>query len=76
MKSKFQFSTTYHSQIDRQTEVVNKSLDNLLRCLVGENLRTWDLVLHITKFAYNSSVNRTIGMSLFEVVHDYQPKHL
>ena len=26
------------------------------------------------KFAYNSSVTRTVGMSPFEVVHGYQPK--
>ena len=26
------------------------------------------------EFAYNSSVNRTIGMSPFEVVHGYQPR--
>jgi len=48
--------------------VVNQSLGDSLRCLVGENLSTWDLVLPITKFAYNSYVNRSIGLSLFEVV--------
>ena len=26
------------------------------------------------EFAYNSSVNRSIGMSPFEVVHGYQPR--
>ena len=41
---------------------------------MGENLRAWDLVLRTAEFAYNSSVNRTIGMSPFEVVHGYQPR--
>ena len=36
----FSFFTAFHPQIDRQTEVVNKSLDNLLQCLVGESLKT------------------------------------
>ena len=31
-------------------------------------------MLPSAKFAYNNSVNRTIGMSPFEVVHGYQPK--
>ena len=74
MGTKLQFSTTFHLQTDRQTEVVNRSLGNLLRYLVGENLRAWDLVLTTAEFAYNSFVNRTIGMSPFEIVHGYQPR--
>ena len=33
-------------------------------------------MLLIAEFTYNSSVNRTIGMSPFEVVHEYQPRQL
>ena len=72
--TKLNFSTTYHPQTDGQTEVVNRGLGNLLRCLVSDHNRNWDLVLPTTQFAYNSSVNRSIGMSLFEVVHGYKPR--
>ena len=72
--TKLKFSTAYHPQTDGQTEVVNRSLGNLLRCLVGENLGNWDLLLPRAEFAYNSSVNRSIGKSPFEVVHGYKPK--
>ena len=41
MRTKLQFPTAFHPQI----EVVNRSLGNLLRYLVGENLRAWDLIL-------------------------------
>ena len=34
-----------HYQIDGQTKVVNSSLGDLIRCLVGEKLRNWDLIL-------------------------------
>lgn len=32
--------------------MVNTSLGNLLRCLVGDHFRSWDHVLPITEFVY------------------------
>ena len=72
--TKLKFSTTFHPQTDGQTEVVNQSLGNLLQCLVGEANQNWDSILPITQLAYNSSVNRSIGASPFEVVHGYTPR--
>jgi len=40
MGIKLKFSTAFHSQTDEQIEVVNRTLGNLLRYLVGENLKT------------------------------------
>ena len=45
MGTLLKFFTAYHPQIDGQIEVVNKSLGNLLRCLVGDSPGDWDLVL-------------------------------
>lgn len=33
------FSSVYHSQTDSQTEMVNRSSGNLLRCLVGDHVQ-------------------------------------
>jgi len=58
--TKLKFSTAYHPQTNGQTEVVNRNLGNLLRCLVQENLQNWDLILPTAQIAYNSYVNRSL----------------
>ena len=74
MGTKLKFFMAFHPQTDGQTEVVNCSLGNLLRCLVGEANRNWDTILLVTQLAYNNFVNRSIGASPFEVVHGYTPR--
>ncbi|GKC25996.1 putative CCCH-type zinc finger family protein [Tanacetum coccineum] len=67
------FNTSYHPETDGQTEVVNRSLGNLLRCLVEDKPKQWDLVLPFTEFAFNNSKNRTTQRSPFEIVHGVSP---
>jgi hypothetical protein len=45
MGTSLSFSSTYHPQMDGQTEVTNKSLGDLLRRLVTENHNQWDHIL-------------------------------
>ena len=68
--------TTFRLQTDGQNEVVNRSLENLLQCLVGDHLKSWDAILHLAEFAYNSSLNRTIKTSPFEVVYGLRPSSI
>jgi hypothetical protein len=68
------FSSAYHPQMDGQTEVVNKSLGDLLRSLVTEHHSSWDNILPQAEFAYNDSVNRSIGKSPFQIVYGMQPR--
>ena len=74
MGTKLLFSSLHHPQTDGQTKVVNRSWGNLLRCLVGKHINNWDTILPQAEFAYNSLVNRTTGMSPFEIVIGYNPK--
>jgi len=74
MGTKLKFLTAFHPQTDGQTEVVNGTLENLLRCLLGKNLKTWDLILSMAEFAYNSFVNRIRGLSPFEIVTGFKPR--
>jgi hypothetical protein len=74
MGTKLKFSSAFHPQTDGQTEVVNRSLGNLLRCLVTDHHTKWDLLLPHAEFAYNSSINRSTGLSPFEIVTGRRPK--
>jgi hypothetical protein len=53
---------------------MNRSLGNLLRSLVGDNKRQWDLILPQAEFAYNRSSSKTTGKNPFEVVYGCNPK--
>ena len=68
------FGSAYHPQIDGKTEVVNRTICNLLRCLTKEYGQTWDVVISQAEYAYNDSKNRTIGKSPFEVVYGMHPR--
>ena len=71
MGTALKFSTAYHIQTDVQTEVVNCSMGDLLRCLLGERPTTWDIVLSVAEIAYNNSVNWSTGLYPFKVVTGY-----
>jgi transposase InsO family protein len=68
------FSSTYHPQTDGKTEVVNKSLGNILRSFVNENPKQWDHMLAQAEFSYNDSPNRSTGMSPFQILYGMHPR--
>ncbi len=64
----------YHPQIDGQTKVVNRSLGNILRSLVYQNPKQWDLALAQVEFAYNDTPNQSTRMSPFQIVFGINPR--
>ena len=67
-------STAYHPQTDGQTEVTNRALGDLLRCLVGDNIKSWDTMLCQAEFAHNHALNRSLGFCPFQVVYGSIPR--
>lgn len=74
--TKLKVSIAYHPKTQGQTEIGNRNLGNLLRCFVVDLNKTWDSLLPHIQFAYNSSDNRSVGMSPIEVVHGFSSAKL
>jgi hypothetical protein len=74
MGTHLSFILSNHPQMNGQTEAVNKSLGDLLRSLVTRHHNQWDNILSQAEFAYNGSLNRSTGRSLFQIVYGTQPR--
>ncbi|CAM8887799.1 unnamed protein product [Rhodiola kirilowii] len=69
-------SSAYHPQSDGQTEVINRILEDYLRCYVAEAQNKWVDFLHWAEFHYNSAKHSGLGTSPFEVVCGRGPPRL
>ena len=74
LKTELKFIFAHHLQTNGQIEVANRSLGNLLRCLVGDKSKGWDLILSQVEFSYNNSVNRSTDRSLFQIFSGSSPR--
>lgn len=70
--TKHKLSTAYHPQTDGQTERINQTLEQYLRCYVDYRQSNWVELLPLAQFAYNSSKAST-GYSPFYANYGREP---
>jgi hypothetical protein len=69
-------NTSYHPQTDGQTEVVNKSLENYLRCFAQDSPKEWSHWLPWAEYWYTTSWHSAIKMIPYESVYGVPPPRL
>ncbi|OMO96911.1 reverse transcriptase [Corchorus capsularis] len=70
---KLETSTAYHPQTDGQTEVVNKSLESYLRCMISEKPKEWSFWLPLAEWWYNTNYHSSLNSTPYEVVYGQKP---
>jgi RNase H-like domain found in reverse transcriptase len=64
----------YHPETDGQTEVVDRKVEETLRCFVNHNQSNWDLFLIDLEFAYNSAPHSSTTLSPFFLTYGTEPR--
>ncbi|GKE07481.1 ty3-gypsy retrotransposon protein [Tanacetum coccineum] len=73
MKVQLNLSTAYHSQIDGQTEVVNKCVECFMRCMTGEKPKEWVQWVPLAEYWYNTNYYSCAHTTPFEIVYGQPP---
>ena len=69
-------SSSYHPQSDGQTEVINRVLEQYLRCFSGDQPRKWVEWLPWAEYSYNTSLHSSTKVTPFEALYGIPPPSL
>jgi hypothetical protein len=67
-------STAFHPQTDGQTERVNQTLEQYLRCFINYQQDNWVSLLPLAEFAYNNSLHSSTNQTPFFALSGYNPR--
>jgi hypothetical protein len=74
--TKLRMSSAYHPQSDGHNEIVNKVLQQYLRCFVHNQPHKWGVFLHWAEWHYNTAVHTSTGFTPFQIVYGRTPPAL
>ncbi|KAA0053608.1 reverse transcriptase [Cucumis melo var. makuwa] len=66
-------SSSYHPQIDGQTERFNCMIKEYLRHFVNARQKNWVQLFNVAQFCFNAQTSSSTGRSPFEIVSGRQP---
>lgn len=66
-------SMAYHPQSDGQTEVVNRCLEQYLRCFCSDQPKVWAQYLPWAELWYNATFHTAVGMSPHQALYKFSP---
>nr|GFA40264.1 putative reverse transcriptase domain-containing protein [Tanacetum cinerariifolium] len=67
--TRLDMSTTYHPQIDGQSERTSQTLEDMLRACVIDFGGSWDTHLPLVEFSYNNSYHKSIKCVPFKALY-------
>ncbi|GJX37575.1 putative reverse transcriptase domain-containing protein [Tanacetum coccineum] len=69
-------STTYHPEMDSQSERMIQTMEDMLRACVIDFGSSWDRHLPLVEFSYNNSYYASINAALFEALYGWKCRSL
>ena len=72
--TKLALSTSKHPQTDGQTEVMNQTLETMLRAYIQADQRDWANWLDILQFAYNNATHSSHNQVPAKLLLGYKPR--
>lgn len=74
--TQLRMSSAYHPKADGQTEVVNRIIEQYLRCFIHHRPKQWSTFMPWAEYWYNTTFHASTGMTPFKALYGREPPPL